>query len=111
MVDNSTAVFVINNMGTSHSIMLNTTALEIWEFCIMHKIKISAAHLPGSKNVIGDKESRKLYHEGEWRLNPVCIKIAMSKFNFQPEIDLFASRLNKQFNQYCSYRPDPEATT
>ena len=33
----------------------------------------------------------------------------MTKFKFTPEMDLFASRLNKQFTKYCSYRPDPEA--
>ena len=33
----------------------------------------------------------------------------MTKFKFTPEVDLFASRLNKQFTKYCSCRPDPEA--
>ena len=33
----------------------------------------------------------------------------MTKFKFTPEMDLFASRLNKQFTKYCSCRPDPEA--
>lgn len=75
-----------------------------------HKIIITAAHLPGSTNIIADKESRQLYREGEWMLNPDHVKTAISKFHFQPEIDLFASRLNRQFNRYCSYRPDPEAT-
>jgi hypothetical protein len=110
MVDNSTTVFVLNNMGTSHNDMLHNLTVEIWEFCMSHKIYITAAHLPGSTNIIADKESRHLYREGEWMLNPAHVNTAISKFNFQPEIDLFASRLNKQFTKYCSYRPDPEAT-
>jgi hypothetical protein len=74
-----------------------------------HQIRLTAAHLPGSTNVIADKESRNIYREGEWMLNPSCVQIAINKFTFTPEIDLFASRLNKQFTKYCSYRPDPEA--
>ena len=31
-------------------------------------------------------------------------------FDFKHEIDLFVSRLNKQFKKYCSYLPDPEAS-
>jgi hypothetical protein len=100
MIDNSTTVFVINNMGTSHYDRLNTMAVEIWEFCMSHKIRLTAAHyLPGSSNVIADTESRHVYREGEWRLNPSCIQSGITKFKFIPEIDLFASRLNKQFTK------------
>jgi len=35
---------------------------------------------------------------------------ALKTLNFKPEIDLFASRLNKQLPVYCSYRPDPGAS-
>jgi len=34
---------------------------------------------------------------------------ALSRLNFKPDIDLLASRLNKQFDKYCSLRPDPNA--
>jgi hypothetical protein len=110
MVDNSTTVYVLNNMGTNHNDMLHNLAVEIWEFCRSYKIYITAAHLPGSTNIIADKESRHLYREGEWMLNPNLVSTAIKEFNFQPEIDLFASRLNKQLPKYCSFRPDPEAT-
>ena len=33
----------------------------------------------------------------------------ISKFKFQPEVDLFASRLNVQLPVFVSYHPDPEA--
>ena len=57
MVDNSTTVFVLNNMGTSHNDMLHNLAVEMWGFCMSHKINITAAHLPESTNIIADKES------------------------------------------------------
>ena len=37
-IDNSTTVFVINNMGTSHNYRLNTKVVEMREFCMSHKI-------------------------------------------------------------------------
>jgi hypothetical protein len=43
-------------------------------------------------------------------LNPKDLASALEQLQFQPEIDLFASRLNNQFKNYCSYRPDPEAS-
>ena len=33
----------------------------------------------------------------------------ISKFKFQPEVDLIASRLNAQLPVFISYHPDPEA--
>ena len=109
MVDNSSAVFIINNMGTSHNDTCNLIAFEIWEFCIQNQIWLTAAHLPGSCNVVADKESRTVYKDAEWMLDPDVLASALEQLKFQPEIDLFASRLNKQFKQYCSYRPDPGA--
>ena len=110
MIDNSSAVFIINNMGTSHNDTCNSIALEILEFCIQNQIRLTAAHLPGSWNVVADRESRTLYRDAEWMLNPKDLASALEQLQFQPEIDLFASRLNKQFKNYCSYRPDPEAS-
>ena len=34
---------------------------------------------------------------------------ALERLEFEPEIDLFASRVNTQFQKYVSYRPDPNA--
>ena len=34
MIDNTTAVFVINNMGTCHSNKCNSIGIKIWEFCM-----------------------------------------------------------------------------
>ena len=78
--------------------------------CMSHKIKLTAAHFPGSKNIVADRESRHIYREGEWMLDPLHIKTAINKFKFQAEDNLFASRPNKQFTKYCSYKPDPEVT-
>lgn len=112
MIDNTTAVALINNMGTCHNKDCNTLVVQIWEFCMLHKITwITAAHIPGVLNELADRESRNFTSQDtEWRLNPDLLKDALSSLHFEPEIDLFASRLNKQFEVYCSYKPDPGAS-
>lgn len=42
-------------------------------------------------------------------LNPQCLAEALCSIPFSPIIDLFASRINKQFDVYVSYRPDRNA--
>ena len=109
MIDNTTAVYIINNMGTSHSDHCHSICVAIWEFCISHKIWLTAAHLPRSLNVVADKESRQSYSDSEWMIDSHFLQESLINLDFKPEIDLFASRLNKQFPVYCSYRPDPGA--
>ena len=95
MIDNTTAVYIINNMGTSHSDHCHSVCVAIWEFCISHKIWLTAAHLPGSLNVVADKESRQSYRDSEWMIDSHILQESLLHLNFKPEIDLFASRLNK----------------
>lgn len=110
MIDNTTAVFVINNMGTCHSDPCNSIACKIWILCEENGIWLTAAHIPGKENVIADYESRKINLDTEWMLNPQYLSHALEGIPFIPLIDLFASRINKQFDQYVSYRPDPFAS-
>ncbi len=108
-LDNTTGVSTLNHMGTSHSAECNKLCKDIWEWCIKRHIWISAAYLPGALNTIADKESRCKNNNLEWMIDPQVLKHALTKLAFTPEIDLFASRVNKQFPLYASYRPDPKA--
>lgn len=55
MIDNTTAVSVINSMGTCHSDKCNSIGIKIWEFCMSHNIVwLTAAHIPGSSNCRAD---------------------------------------------------------
>lgn len=51
MCDNTTAVNVINNMGTSHSDSWKSITKEIWEWSIDGKIWVNAAHIPGKQKL------------------------------------------------------------
>ena len=109
MIDNSTSVAVINHMGTSHSCQLNTLCTQIWEWCSLRHLWISAAHIPGKANTDADLESRKNRSETEWMLDKKLLSKSLKTLNFTPEIDMFASRINAQFARYVAYRPDPGA--
>jgi hypothetical protein len=93
---------MINKIGSSHTEIGNDMVVAIWEFCLNNEIWLTAAHVPGSLNVIADAESRRLYTDAEWMLKPSLLHDALSNLGFKPDIDLFASRLNKQFAKYCS---------
>ena len=90
MIDNTTAVFVINNMGTCHSPRCNSIAVQIWEFCKLHNVTwLTAAHIPGSSNVIADRECRQFHSEHtEWMIDPKVLNKALDTLNFKPKIDL-----------------------
>ena len=74
-------------------------------------IWLTAAHIPGSSKCRADKESRDFPSEDtEWMIDPTLLGKALDALNFKPQIDLFASRLNRQFPIYCSFKPDPDAS-
>ena len=110
LLDNTTAVACLNKMGTSHSIPCNNLTREIWHFCSEHNIWLTAAHIAGVDNIEADSESRSDKRETEWALNNEFYTNAMHRLQFQPNIDLFASRINYKVKTYAAYRPDPEAT-
>ncbi|XP_068734410.1 uncharacterized protein [Montipora capricornis] len=99
--DNTTAVCYINNMGGSKSTPCNAITKQIWALCITQNNWLSATHLPGCENVEADAESRIFNDRTEWMLDPQVFKGIIQKFG-NPEIDLFASRLNKQCAKYAS---------
>ena len=110
MIDNAAAVGIINNMRTCHSDDCHTITVKVWEFCKVNKIWLTAVHLPGSTNVTADSESGNFHNlDVEWMLSPTTLARALSLLKFKPNIDLFASRLNRQFPVFCAYRPDSDA--
>ena len=61
------------------------------------------------ENHEADTLSRVQEMSMEWMLNVKWFQHITKYFNCFPEIDLFASRLNKQIDKFVSYLPDPDA--
>ena len=107
--DNTTTVACINKMGTTHSESCNRLACEIWDWAISHESWLTSSHIPGKQNTEADKQSRKSVSCTEWKLKSSIFQTITEKFQFMPDIDMFASRINCQLDRFVSYTPDPNA--
>ena len=107
-IDNTTIVAAIRHMGTSHSDIINKYTKDVWEWCIERDIWLIPTYVCSWDN-FADLPSRRTYLDGEWMFNIDIFNKAMLDLNFKPDVDLFASRLNKQLNRFVSFKPDPEA--
>ena len=98
--------------GGTHSSLLSDLAVEMWKWCLQKGVIIHAEHLPGTENIRADWESRHVRDSSDWKLqSEVFLQLERRCGPFT--IDLFASRTNAQTNaqiqDYCSWRPDPQA--
>lgn len=65
-------------------------------------------HIPGVENIEADSASRVFNDRTEWKLDQQVLSDIFSLFG-KPDLDLFASRLNRQLTRYVSWIPDPNA--
>lgn len=107
--DNTTAVAYINEMGGMASPLLDELSSKIWSWCFDRDIFISAQHIPGSHNFDADHMSRNFTDSTEWKLKPEIFTRICRHF-FEPDIDLFASRLNAQLETFVSWSYDPQSS-
>ena len=77
-------------------------------FVLKNQLWLSAAHIAGTVNIGADKQSRVLEDATEWKLNPALFQKIVENFG-KLDIDLFATRINKQLDRYVSFHPEPEA--
>ena len=73
---------------------------KIWEWAIIYKNHLSAAHIPGKLNTVADKEFQSNHVDNEWMLQSKFLNLALEHLCFKPEIYLFATNINTQ--QICS---------
>ena len=107
-LDNMTAIAYLQNLGGSRSKQCNELAFEIWSWCKERDIWLTAVHLPGRLNTLADEKSRVFDDKTEWMLNVEIFREVVNHF-VEPDIDLFASRLNFQIKRYVAWMPDPDA--
>ena len=81
---------------------------KIWLWCFENNSFISTAHILGKHNIKADKFSRKFNNNAECQLNPKILTEITNKFGY-PKIDLFATRINTQLQNYVSWSCEPEA--
>lgn len=109
-IDNTTAIAYINKMGGIRFKNLNRIAKDIWNWCELRNIWLYASYISSADNNKADFESRKLEPETEFELKDEAFQEIVEMFG-KPEIDLFASRVNKKCERYIAWNSDPDALT
>ena len=105
-IDNHTAMSHINKLGDTQSKKLSNLAIELWNCAQNRNLIISAIHIPGKLNVLADHKSRSFKDSIEWMANLRIFRGVVARLG-QPDMDLFASRVNHQILEFVSWRPEP----
>ena len=106
--DNTTAVAYVANMGGIRSSACNAVAKQIWSWAEGTDIWLTAAHVPGVDNNLADYMSRVFSDNTEWSLSLNIFNKICNEFG-SPQVDLFATRLNKKVAKFVAWGPDPDA--
>lgn len=107
-INNSVAISYINRMGGIKFPLLNKVTKQIWQWCEERGLWIFASYIPSSDNVEADKASRRTNIDTEWELSYEAFRVIVERFGY-PDVDLFASRVNKKCARFMSWHRDPEA--
>ena len=107
-LDNTTAVAYLLKEGGTQSRSLHYRAAEILISADQQNISVRPSYLPGQMNTQADALSRSKEPD-EWMLAPAVARKIFMIYSL-PVVDLFASQISKQLNQYFSTdRRDPHS--
>lgn len=106
--DNTTAISYINNQGGCRATGCNTIANNIWKWSEQRGIFLFATYINTKINLIADALSREDKDSSDFMLNKKYFNRICREF-YNPQIDLFATRLTAQCNDYVSWLPDPSS--
>lgn len=98
----------INKMGGVKVDYLHSDAKRFWEWCETRNLWVFAEYISSKENKEADTLSRISNTDIEWELSDYAFQKITRVFG-KPEIDLFASRINKKCETYCSWKRDPDA--
>lgn len=107
-VDNTTAMSYINRMGGVQYPHLTDIATQLWQWCELRKIYVIASYIKSKDNITADAESRRIHPDIEWELADWAFQEIVSTYG-EPQIDIFASRINKKCPTFVSWHRDPDA--
>ena len=109
-VDNVTAVAYIRHQGGTHSSILNSEAVALWEDAIERNVQVLKPHwIPTGLNCGADFLSRHRMEAWEIQLDPLWFGTVCDHFNLTPTLDAFASAMTAHLDQYMTWYPDKQA--
>ncbi|KXZ75678.1 hypothetical protein TcasGA2_TC034501 [Tribolium castaneum] len=95
-------------MGSIKYPKLASLSRKIWQWCESKNIWVFASYINSKDNFLADRESRTQSTETEWELNNQDYNTVVYHFG-QPEVDLFASKINAKCRDYISWHRDPDS--
>jgi hypothetical protein len=105
--DNQAVFFIINKAG-SRDQYTHAICKEFLWYCINENIFPHATWIPRDSNQLADYYS-KVNESGDWKLSPSVFSFLEARFG-KFDIDLFASRENRQLSQFYSLYLQPDCT-
>ena len=110
--DSKTAVSTIQKMGSIHSLKRQKIMEEILKITKLKNVQIQATHLKGLKNCAADNLSRSDHvMPQEISISSRAFQNLCETINLWPQIDLFATPLNKKVEKFASSIPHVSAVT
>ena len=106
--DNTTAVACIGKGGSARSKPCQAETEAIWEITERESILLTVRFCPGVENTEADWASRVFTDAGEWMLQRELARTLINDMG-KPDIDMFASRHNKQLGRYITREFDTSA--
>lgn len=104
-IDNTTAIAYINRMGGTKYPKYNRLARQIWKWAEDRKIFLFASYIPSSENYLADALSRINNEDTEWEMSRKAFDRITEALGI-PEVDMFASNLNKKCQRFFSWLPE-----
>ncbi|XP_073439322.1 uncharacterized protein [Dendrobates tinctorius] len=101
--DNTTTVAYINRQGGTRSETLSSAA-RILSLAESYLLSLSALHIRGENNQEADFLSRHTLRQGEWCLSCQIFQDIVALWG-HPQVDLFATRENRQTKTFASLSP------
>lgn len=102
--DNMTTIAYINRQGGTRSDSLMSLTYALFSLAESFFLSLSALHIKGTDNTAADYLSRHVLRSTDWALNHQVFK-DITRLWGTPEIDLFATRSNRQVREFCSLDP------
>jgi hypothetical protein len=107
-MDNTTAISYVNKMGGRVE-LLHQIAQDLWDWALQRNIVVVPKYIPGKENIRADTLSRKFSDRNDWMLNPALFK-RLDNLWGPHQVDLFATKLNRQVQKFFSWHPEPESS-
>jgi hypothetical protein len=100
--DNIVVREYINQEGGTGSPTLCKLTLHLLSWCLHQGIVLVAEYVPGVQNTMADSLSRQIVSQTEWSLDRAVAQALFRLWGF-PEVDLFATAVNRQVPVFCSW--------